>query len=1088
MSISKLFIFKKDTDASASIRGIEYQLLQTLREWIENYLNNKGETVYCEFDDDIAVFNSIASTVKFKQIKSYSENFSFKSKEVRKTILNFFILYANPAYFQHEPSFVFETNAGVISGSDEDSRFLSEWVKAQKSGLKTEDVDKILPKIKELINDLLKEQASEELDRIKERIETLTKKKPSGFEQKVTELNELVGKISEATKYLMELKDGTYIDFIKRISWTFHSKDPGEAISELKSEIEHLISKLPFNVEVERIAVVFTVLRWEVTKRAINSTPAERGLDSERLKNAVLSAEEDKWYVDIKTKFQTIDFASFTLGNFFELRGAARHARFIEYLQDDIGFWIEKLESFLKEDKFPETFQRTAVYELCFLAFFADTINKYNSEIERFFGTLEKFKATDELENSVVLLSIVLSAGKLGKMNLDENKVKEWKTRLIGLIEGEHQPGNTTNRKANLYDLRAEAAFQLESHDDFQAAFKTGIENLKKVVSLLDEATLFPIYKLSDRLTKYLEIYLGSKTVNLKELEQLNEEVDKVLAKKDGNFSLAKVNRDRGVMYFKKGFFIKSIEHFHKAKLYWFSDEGLKGTIISSLLISTAFNNLHLHYAGKYYGYATSYLVTSSPDLKQVEKYFPKGMAMAAISDYMAGCWLNFFDNADIFLSSHFELESDPLNIEINEEYREVIFAAITIQYVTGRLYPAFLAFVDFRIGRWQRIPADIIAALKGQVAKMLNEYDDEKLINWLSQKINQTPYNDAGEYRTVTWTAMGVTWEARFSNNYSTTAVAEQFIAMFQIFQVEMAQEDLCIFKTKVFIEINHTVDEFKFEYTSDNAQHKWLVKIPSFNLSDKEGIRVHYFKQIALMQTMLNYISLIPSDKSYEIFEQHVKDELGSKTSPAKPYEQIYREVISEETFKQSQRDKFPAVNHNAIKAKEVQEIRWRSDLSELYNPQNAQKAIKGRYKNCLSGVHLTLERFSENEIFKKTIAHFKGEGWKDWHILLAIYNAVLNYKSNINLTAQSSPEDYQREFQKLYGKDEKETYIDVPIEVFTIENIGEQFYLFTPSVLQSYGLSHKAPFAELHAILEVLKKRFNFLSDDIDHEPLF
>lgn len=429
-----------------------------------------------------------------------------------------------------------------------------------------------------------------------------------------------------------------------------------------------------------------------------------------------------------------------------------------------------------------------------------------------------------------------------------------------------------------------------------------------------------------------------------------------------------------------------------------------------------------------------------------------------------------------------------PLNIEIHEEYREVIFAAITIQYITGRLCPEFLAFVDFRIGRWQKIPVDIIDAMKTQVALMLSTKTDDELIEWLSLKIAETPYNDAGLHRVVTWKALGPTWKVYFKNDYATTSVAEQFIAMFQIYQADIVREDSCILKTTVEIHIELTDREFKFEYDPDGGTHKWIVRIPVFDLTAKEEINRHYFQHIALMQTMLNHVSLLPSDKNYEIFERHVKDELGAKTSPARPYEQIYREIISHSLFVQSRRTDFQGVKSNTILPKQIFELNWPNTLSQFYDPVRSGKAILSRYKNTLKGVYLTLEKYKSDVLFKKSIQQLRNECWKDWHILLALYNAILNYKANLNPDARTNGEVYQKTFQSLSGKDERDVYVEIPVEVFTIDNVKEQLNYCIPFVLRSYGLEHKPPFIEFDLIKELLIERFNFMNDDVAHETVF
>src|SRR4051812_39033552 len=98
MSISKLHIFSKNTDASASIRGYNYQTLKTLETWIDNLLNKVDEEIYCDFEEDIFQKNDFAKTAKFRQLKLYSSNFSFKSEEIEKCISHFFMLHVKTDY------------------------------------------------------------------------------------------------------------------------------------------------------------------------------------------------------------------------------------------------------------------------------------------------------------------------------------------------------------------------------------------------------------------------------------------------------------------------------------------------------------------------------------------------------------------------------------------------------------------------------------------------------------------------------------------------------------------------------------------------------------------------------------------------------------------------------------------------------------------------------------------------------------------------------------------------------------------------------------------------------------------------------
>ena len=53
MSISKLHIFSKNTDANASLRGYQYQILKTLETWLSNFILGVDEEIFCDFEDDI---------------------------------------------------------------------------------------------------------------------------------------------------------------------------------------------------------------------------------------------------------------------------------------------------------------------------------------------------------------------------------------------------------------------------------------------------------------------------------------------------------------------------------------------------------------------------------------------------------------------------------------------------------------------------------------------------------------------------------------------------------------------------------------------------------------------------------------------------------------------------------------------------------------------------------------------------------------------------------------------------------------------------------------------------------------------------
>lgn len=73
--------------------------------------------------------------------------------------------------------------------------------------------------------------------------------------------------------------------------------------------------------------------------------------------------------------------------------------------------------------------------------------------------------------------------------------------------------------------------------------------------------------------------------------------------------------------------------------------------------------------------------------------------------------------------------------------------------------------------------------------------------------------------------------------------------------------------------------------------------------------------------------------------------------------------------------------------------------------FNEQEELEAIQRRYDIIQKSLHITLSRLKQNRRFSKVVESLKDQGWKDWHILLAIHNGIANWhveKQGINTDA--------------------------------------------------------------------------------------
>ena len=139
------------------------------------------------------------------------------------------------------------------------------------------------------------------------------------------------------------------------------------------------------------------------------------------------------------------------------------------------------------------------------------------------------------------------------------------------------------------------------------------------------------------------------------------------------------------------------------------------------------------------------------------------------------------------------------------------------------------------------------------------------------------------------------------------------------------------------------------------------------------------------------------------------------------------------------------------------------------------------------------MTLEHLKKNPDFSIFINDLRRQGWKDWQIILSIYNFIINYKINKFentkfINDSEAPVFYNKMFNKYKNLDEKNCYIHFPLEAFQSKEFLLQFNVTFSSIIQTYGLDNKSITPNFKAIKEFLDVRFNFTNDDYnDNNPL-
>ena len=255
MIINELHILDKSKHGISAYQGFYFQHLNTLKKWLDNYINNKDNKIYCETNKDITEITN--SNLKFEEIKFYAlENtFTLNTQVLKETIFDFFLLFLKTKRINTR--FIFYTNSKI----GKTAKLLQSWA---NNNLLQKDKNELINKVYKILYDI-----------------------------KVQKTLHVYFDDNELTKENIN-------NFIGRLKWNFENKDKKTSINQLLKEINNKINQIKHN-EIDS-NLYLGRLHWEVSKKSQNEEIKNRLLDNVLLNN-ILNEEynfkfEDKIDID----------------------------------------------------------------------------------------------------------------------------------------------------------------------------------------------------------------------------------------------------------------------------------------------------------------------------------------------------------------------------------------------------------------------------------------------------------------------------------------------------------------------------------------------------------------------------------------------------------------------------------------------------------------------------------------------------------------------------------------------------------------------------------------------------------------------
>jgi len=804
--------------------------------------------------------------------------------------------------------------------------------------------------------------------------------------------------------------------------------------------------------------------------------------------------QESDWYKNLLATWRDKTKINFSFEEFEEIKSGARNVYKTDELKPDLPFWLEKLELFRKEDVLP-ILRRRATYEICVdaLVGFGNIVGK-EALVREYFRDIGHYDDIPSLEDAVVLLSFVTTATWLNAIYLDKRELISWKDAIDEKISIQLENAVNSNNRCCLLEIKSftNITFNLERRpESFVKNFEEYVNTLEQIFEFLPTAPLFPLERLTERIKETISILLENHVpIKLDRLESIAQRIDdEFLAVRFGAFKAGQNYKDRAMLYFSNNQILKAIKLLHKAKLKWFADETLRGSLLCILMLSECYQQLSMNYAAKYYALAAAHLAinTGKPELYQ---YFSRAIAKSASCEYGAGAWIGYFDLMESLLLARNVILKDPLDISEDSELRPAVYHSVLIRYFAERFAPDLICLIEDKIKKLGQVIQGDIAYLLQAAKEGFGKYNDTELWQLVNEKIYYEPFNDIGPNRTIAWNVFGIEWRFDFVNNYRTTCVAEQFIAVLQILQVELANVDLHNLKGVIVVDVKvEGTDKPSFTRDNTNKESKWCLKLPDLTDTDKEEIKQAQTFYMAFATSMLYEFSLLPREEFYQLIEDEFKEGLSAKLTIAQPYEILYRNILPEKEFLKSQKQNFEGqLIGKDYKLNSNDQLKWNDKISPKYNKDNAFRHIKNRYKFSLKPIAITLEKIKNKVWFKEIIKELRTEKWRDWHLLIAIMNQILSYKTQLKCPPGSEAGNIKKHFQELFDKPEKETYIEIPKDVLSLDNIKIQLDLLFSNFVITWKLEAHNEVPNIDGLKEFFKNRFCIMTDDITHQEIF
>jgi len=158
-------------------------------------------------------------------------------------------------------------------------------------------------------------------------------------------------------------------------------------------------------------------------------------------------------------------------------------------------------------------------------------------------------------------------------------------------------------------------------------------------------------------------------------------------------------------------------------------------------------------------------------------------------------------------------------------------------------------------------------------------------------------------------------------------------------------------------------------------------------------------------------------------------------------------------------------------------------RPPLHRRFDEKKALEFIRNRYRHCHDKIPKQVEALQKDPAFREKCKKLYQKGYKDWVILTAILNCMINFKAR-ELGLDLSREEVSSRFSELSEMLQDNVY---PTNEF-LRDIDFQIKFHSILALSTYGFEPRRRDFNPEVVEKFLRERMRHFDFDLPHKPLF